>query len=98
MIVRGEVDISTAPRIERALDRLAARGRTCFLDLGGVTFMDSTGLRMLIDASRRAIQERWSFWVVRPSPPVMRTVEIAGLAGRLPLVPRESPVAESPAA
>jgi len=50
--VRGELDIATAPRLEAALaDSSAASVR---VDLRGLTFMDSTGVRALLQATEDA--------------------------------------------
>src|SRR4051794_11260134 len=51
----GELDISTAPRLEDDLRRVESDGPSLILlDLSGLDFMDSTGLRLLISADARA--------------------------------------------
>ena len=55
VLVGGEVDITTAPRLRERLLQLAADGKTrLVVDLGGVGFLDSTGLGVLVGALRRA--------------------------------------------
>jgi anti-sigma B factor antagonist len=49
------------------------------LDLAAVTFIDSTGLSALMDARAESNRNGWSFSVQRPSPAVLRVVELAGL-------------------
>ncbi len=53
--LRGELDLATVPQAEGAIWDLYARGRTALaLDLGGLTFMDAAGLRLLIAARAHA--------------------------------------------
>ena len=53
------------------------------LDLASVTFIDSSGLRVLIDAHRRAEADGRVLVIVHPSPPVSRLFEISGLTNHL---------------
>jgi anti-anti-sigma factor len=48
LTLRGELDLGTAEQLERAL---ADAGDDVVLDLRGLTFMDSTGVRMLLEAA-----------------------------------------------
>ena len=54
--VMGELDLSTAPEFRRDLRAAIATadGATVVVDLGGVSFVDSVGLGLLVGASRRA--------------------------------------------
>lgn len=81
VIVSGEVDAHTAPTLEA---HLAAEpvDRPIRLDLSAVTFMDSSGLRVLIDAHHRAADGH-GVVLVRPSRPVVRLLEISGLTEHL---------------
>lgn len=45
--VSGEVDITTAPRLQSELTRLSAAGQPVILDLGGVSYFDLSGVRAL---------------------------------------------------
>jgi anti-sigma B factor antagonist len=60
VVMSGELDISTAQRLEDDLKRIEAdHPATTVLDLQKLTFMDSTGLRLLIMADARArVDER----------------------------------------
>jgi anti-sigma B factor antagonist len=50
----GEVDIETAPRLQSALEAAIRSGVPVVVDMGDVTFMDSTGFGVLIAAHLRA--------------------------------------------
>jgi len=82
LVIHGELDIATAPELVDLLVRLRHHRHAVTLDLAEVTFMDSTGLTTLMDAYKQAQQNGWSFSVQRPSPPVRRVFELAGV-GRI---------------
>jgi anti-anti-sigma factor len=64
------------------LRRFRRQGHAVALDLGAVTFMDSTGLTALMDAQLAAESNGWRFEIRRASPAVRRVFELAGV-GRL---------------
>jgi anti-anti-sigma factor len=82
IIVRatGEIDMSTIDVLRRELDAARAGAAAALLDLSGVTFMDSTGLHLLLEASRSSAVSDWGFFVVRPSRAVRRLIEVSGTA------------------
>lgn len=74
--VAGEVDLATAPAIESTLAAVVAPA--VVVDLRGVTFMDSSGLRAVIDGYRSAVARHASFAVVASSDgAVARLFELA---------------------
>lgn len=79
----GEVDAHTAPSLAAALESLP--GGTVQIDMSEVSFMDSSGLRVLLEATARARSAGGDVVVVRPSATVTRLVEISGLADQLRL-------------
>jgi anti-anti-sigma factor len=53
--VRGEVDLATAPELESCVQQaFATAPDSVLLDLGGLTFIDSSGLRVLVALSNDA--------------------------------------------
>jgi anti-sigma B factor antagonist len=82
----GELDSSTAERLRAPLEAASADGVSALVDLAGVTFMDSAGLRVLLGAGRASDADEWPWFVVRPSLAVLRLIALAGAAKRLPLV------------
>ncbi|HEV7752357.1 MAG TPA: STAS domain-containing protein [Baekduia sp.] len=83
--VFGDLDLATCPQLDQTLSRLAAAKRFAVLELIGVEFMDSTGLNLLIQATREARRDGWSF-AIRPELPdtVARLFELTGMNGHLP--------------
>ncbi|HEY7829915.1 MAG TPA: STAS domain-containing protein [Solirubrobacteraceae bacterium] len=77
--LEGELDIATAPSLEMRLDELEAHGSThLMVDLGGLAFIDSTGLRVLLQANARA-QQRGHELTLRPAREnVQQVFEITG--------------------
>jgi anti-sigma B factor antagonist len=81
----GEIDAHSAPALAEALATLPAGD--VLLDVAGVTFMDSSGLRILVDASARAAAGGGRIVLVSPTNAVVRIVEISGLQDHLTLRP-----------
>src|SRR3954471_21958395 len=64
VIVRGELDMETGPRAEEELvSAETGAPPVLVLDLHGVTFFDSTGLQLVLDADVRAREEGRRFVV-----------------------------------
>ncbi len=80
--VTGEVDLATAPQLEQALGAaLAEPGVTGVrVDLSGVEFMDSAGLRVLVAALRKAEDAGVGLELHAPHERVRRIIEITGLS------------------
>jgi anti-sigma B factor antagonist len=80
----GELDMATVDalsgRIEEAMRDTGGIG----LDMTGVEFMDSTGLRTLIVAREKASAAGRDFWVV-PSEAVKKLITLAGLTDFIPM-------------
>jgi anti-sigma B factor antagonist len=79
----GELDLDGAPRFEEALRHAEAGDATAIVvDLGGLEFIDSTGLRLLVMAAERSQEGRFS--LLRGPKQVHRVFEITDLVDRLP--------------
>lgn len=79
--VDGELDIGTAPLLREALLRLLADPDIgdVVLDLSGVTFVDSSGLAVLLMAARRWASEEDRLVVRNPSRVFLRIVDLTGV-------------------
>lgn len=80
--VSGEVDLATAPELERALGEALARPEVTGVevDLAGVEFMDSAGLRVLVAARKQAEDSGRTLRLRAPHDRVRRIIEITGLS------------------
>ncbi|WP_043478046.1 STAS domain-containing protein [Kitasatospora sp. MBT66] len=93
----GELDLDQVPVLHAALHRaLAVRPAPPMLlvDLGGVTFMDSTGLNALLLARIEAARAGTTVHLARPSHIVARLLEITGTDQVFPIDP-DVPAARS---
>jgi len=75
--VTGEIDAYTAPAIAAAI--ASSRLATIELDMSGVEFVDSSGLRVVIEAHQQLLDNGGSLILVRPSPVVQRLFDISGV-------------------
>jgi anti-anti-sigma factor len=80
IVLHGELEIASADTARRALDELLGRGLDAVvIDLSGLKFMDSTGVRFLVDGhdKARALGVRLS--LVPGGDPVRRVVTVSGV-------------------
>jgi anti-sigma B factor antagonist len=77
LAIAGEIDAHTAPQISAAVAE--AGGSSLEIDLSGVQFVDSSGLRALIEAHQQYEAGGGSLTLVRPSAVVTRLFEISGV-------------------
>ena len=82
----GEVDLATSgllqKRIEAQLEQGCAR---LVLDLHDVSFMDSTGVRLVLELARVAERDHWELSVIRVPHAVQRVFELSGVLDAVPL-------------
>lgn len=80
MYVSGEVDIYTAPDLKKELVALTEqKGKTVAVDLGNVSYMDSTGIGVFISALKSSKENDSKLKLVNLQSQVMRLFEITGL-------------------
>lgn len=80
LVVSGEVDVVSAGRFrEHLAAALDSAPAALTVDLGGVTFLDSTGLSALVYAHNRARDEGIDLTVADPQPQVRRLLDVTGL-------------------
>ena len=86
VVAEGELDLVGAPRL---LEALPAQGTTpVVLDLASVGFMDSSGLRSLLEARQACIEAGRPFALARPSDQVLRVLELVDLSSEFDVVER----------
>jgi anti-anti-sigma factor len=96
VVFSGELDIATHGDAEATLREAQESGvALVVLDLRGLNFMDSTGLRLLVQADSRAHESGQRLAIVRGPEAVHRVLEITGLDAKLDLIddPAEAGVA-----
>jgi anti-anti-sigma factor len=81
LALRGEFDAAGAPLIEERLQAALLDGAGAYvLDLSGLTFMDSSGVNALLRARSLLGREERALVVVCPPGPVLRVLELIGVA------------------
>jgi anti-anti-sigma factor len=96
--LHGELDLFTAIEAEAVVDSVTAGTRSVTVDLRGLTFMDSSGVAMLVKVDARSRRDGFEFFIVRGSDVVHRVLEICGLDGHLRTLdaPQQCPESERP--
>jgi anti-anti-sigma factor len=85
LVLRGELDIAAAARLEAALRDVSANGTTAMtLDLSRLTFMDSTGLRAVLLAKEVSDSHGCELSIVPGPPGIQRIFELTALLDVLP--------------
>ncbi|EWM17859.1 MULTISPECIES: STAS domain-containing protein [unclassified Kutzneria] len=87
LAVAGEVDLGTAPSLEEAVTTAVstAGAHAVRIDLTEVSFMDSTGLRVLLTGRQAAEQRGIAFTVANPQPHLLKVMRVTGIDGLLGL-------------
>lgn len=87
VIATGEIDLWSAPEVNAALAKHRTRDASVVLDLRGVTFMDSSGLGLIVESNQRARKHGFRFAVaVGGASDVHRILEMSGLTQVLEFV------------
>ena len=86
--LRGELDLATAPQLEELLDARLGSGGEVLIDLRGLQFMDSSGVRVLVAGHAQASRAGTLLRLVRPDAgnPVAKIIEVSGLDSELHFV------------
>ena len=83
----GEVDIDTVDRIREQLENATATGaRHVVLDLRDVTFLDSSGLHLALEADAASRAQGWEFGLIGGPADVQRVFDLTGSRERLPFL------------
>jgi anti-sigma B factor antagonist len=81
----GELDLATVPELRDTVHELCVSGFDhVVLDLRGVCFLDSTGLRLLLELASEARADGHRLEMIPGPTPVQRLVELTGTADVLP--------------
>ena len=93
LALRGDLDLAGAATLEAELAGLEADA--IVLDLRGLTFMDSSGLRVLVVGAQHAQDAGRRFALVPGAAQVMRVFEITRMRERLEFVTDPTEVTEA---
>jgi anti-sigma B factor antagonist len=83
----GELDLAGAPKLEQVIARAEETSAvTIIVDLSALHFIDSSGIRVLMTASKRSRAGTDRLRFLRGTGQVMHAIELCGLDERLPFL------------
>ncbi len=89
--VEGELDLATAPQLRSRLGNLIADANgPILLDLDGLTYVDSTGLCVVLAANSELRSQGRELRVIKASVPVRRLFELCGITDLISEDPQAS--------
>ena len=95
VLPRGELELTTVETLRSTLDEAIAEtlsaalggmehGARLVLDLRGLSFIDSTGLHLLVALTERARRDGFQLMLLAPAAPADRAIQVSGLDRTLP--------------
>jgi anti-sigma B factor antagonist len=85
IFLSGELDLATAEGVQRELERVETTDvEAIVVDLSGLTFMDSSGVRLVVRADARSRADSDRLTLLRGPASVQRVFALSGLEDRLP--------------
>ena len=92
---QGELDLATVQTLQAALDGVERAGRLV-LDLRGLSFIDSSGLHLLVALHSRAQRAGFQLTLVAPAAPADKAIQVSGLDQALPFVAADDALDRDP--
>jgi anti-sigma B factor antagonist len=87
LILRGELDLAAKEHYEQQLEKLEAEKlESLIVDMRALTFIDSTGIKLLLRTLRDSEENEFALGFVQGSGQVPELLETTGVADQLPLV------------
>jgi anti-sigma B factor antagonist len=86
VVAVGEIDLVTVDAVQAEIDAARGETRVVLLDLRDVTFIDSAGVRLVLEGSRALAAAGGELVVVRGGPEVRRVFDLVGLDSRVKMV------------
>jgi anti-anti-sigma factor len=88
----GEWDLAEQTATRQATQNALRRSPECLvLDLSQLTFIDSSGIQVVLELQKCSTEQGFRFVIVPGPPAVQRPFEILGLTGLLPFLPAANP-------
>jgi anti-sigma B factor antagonist len=82
----GEIDLATVEALQAEIDAAAGETKSIVLDLREVAFIDSAGLRLVVQSTKALEAVGGTFAVVRGPREVQRVFDLVGLDGRVTML------------
>jgi anti-sigma B factor antagonist len=79
VVVQGEVDLEVSPELWNAMESALSGTAGLRVDLSAVSYIDSSGIAMLVKGLKHARKQEVSFALLDPSEAVLQVMELAQL-------------------
>lgn len=79
VIAAGELDLASTPLLEAELSAVDEHATVVILDLSRLTFMDSSGLQLIVHTQRRLTEAHRTLKLIRGSSQIQRLFLLSGL-------------------
>jgi len=79
VIAVGEIDLATGDQLVEVLTELCGEKGAVRVDLGQVSFMDSTGIKALVNAHRLSEERGCQLTICNPTERLRRVLEVSGV-------------------
>lgn len=96
LVVSGDVDLAAHTAFEAEVAKAWDGSSRLVIDLSHVDFLDSMGLRVLVQARQTAAENGSEFALAGPSTPVLRVLDLAGVTSIFSVVEALPDVTEDP--
>ena len=83
----GDIDLSNVPLLWSNLKAASEDGHNVIVDLSGVTYVDSTGLKALLDCHNIFLERGQRLAIAGPPPMLLKILNIVGLGNSIPISP-----------
>lgn len=90
VVLSGRLDFANAQAIDGPLNEVAAANRSMIIDLSGVEFMASLGLRTLIKCAKTINRKQGRLALLSPRPVVAEIIQISGIEDMIPVFRSEA--------
>jgi anti-sigma B factor antagonist len=95
LTVLGELDLVSSPALQEEIERAIGSDTTVIvLDLRRLSFMDSTGLHVLVKAQQRAHEAGRRFVLTKGGEQVQRLLDLTGITELMEIVPEPADALE----
>ena len=86
LTLSGELDLSGIDAFDEALSAIAPDIRSVVIDLGALTFIDSSGIGCFVRARSAAQENDWSLQLRSPSPLVRKVLDVIDLGESIEII------------
>ncbi|NLB17820.1 MAG: anti-sigma factor antagonist [Syntrophomonadaceae bacterium] len=88
----GEIDLAVADKMKDMVDERLKKEKISrlVLDLGGVSFIDSSGLGFILGRYNKITSQGGKMFIVRPRPAIARILEMSGIKRLIPIYASEN--------